>query len=80
MALEVELETYRKRLPEFKTEHKDQWVLIHGEDVVGFFESYEEALGLGYEKFGLDDFLLREVQEVEPVYYMTSLSKGVGIS
>ena len=52
MALEKELEAYQKHLPE-SPEHEGEFVLIHGEEVIEFFSSHEDAIKEGYEKFGL---------------------------
>ena len=65
MALEREMETYRKRLPELKRENEGRFVLIQGEQVVDIFTSYEDALKVGYEKLGLDPFLVKKIEAVE---------------
>lgn len=65
MALEREMETYRKRLPELKGENEGRFVLIQGDRVVDTFASYEDALKVGYEKFGLDPFLVKKIEAVE---------------
>lgn len=65
MALEREMETYRRRLPELKGENEGRFVLIQGEQVVDIFASYEDALKVGYEKFGLNPFLVKKIQAVE---------------
>jgi hypothetical protein len=66
MALEREIETYRRKLPELLA-HKGKFVVIHGEEVVDFFDGFEDALRAGYEKFPGEAFLVREVQEEERV-------------
>ncbi|HET9211704.1 MAG TPA: hypothetical protein VFR03_14955 [Thermoanaerobaculia bacterium] len=65
MALEREMETYRKRLPELKGENEGRFVLIQGDKVVDIFTSYEDALKVGYEKFGLNPFLVKKIEAVE---------------
>ena len=47
MPLEKELETYRKKLPELKAQ-EGKFVLIHGEEIVDFFSTYEDAIKSGY--------------------------------
>jgi len=70
MALEREIQTYKERLSELL---KDQgkFVLIRGDEVVGIFESCEAAVRHGYELFGLEPFLAREIREKEiiPVFW-----------
>ena len=65
MALEREMATYRKRLPELKGENEGRFVLIQGDQVVDIFTSYEDALKVGYEKFGLDPFLVKKIEAIE---------------
>ena len=43
MGLEKEIKTYEEKLPELLA-HEGKFVLIHGDDVIGHFDSYAEAL------------------------------------
>ena len=70
MALEKELETYKKKLSELEAS-EGKFVLIHGDEVVGVFAAYEDALREGYEKFNLTPFLVKKIQAVEQVQYVT---------
>lgn len=70
MALETELATYKSKLPEWK-EHEGKFVLIHGTDVIEFFSSYEDAIKVGYDKFKLTPFLVKQIQTVEIVQFIT---------
>jgi hypothetical protein len=70
MALEKELETYKKKLSELEAS-EGKFVLIHGDEVVGIFAAYEDALREGYEKFNLTPFLVKKIQAVEQVQYVT---------
>jgi len=71
MALEKELETFRSRLPELKAEHVGKFVLIHGDDVVNVFSSYDDAINAGYSQFGLSPFLVKQVQVVEQTQFIS---------
>ena len=70
MALEKELETYKKKLPELKN-NEGKFVLIKGEEVVDTFTSYEDAIKEGYKKFKLDPFLVKQISQVEQVQFIT---------
>jgi len=82
MALERELETYRAKLSEL-TANEGKFVLICGDQVVDIFQTYEDAIKEGYAKFGLTPFLVKQIQAVERVQFVsrfvdpcrTSLSK-----
>lgn len=70
MALEKELETYKKKLPELKA-FEGKFVLIHGEEVVDTFSSYEDALKEGYSRFKLEPFLVRQISSIEQVQFIS---------
>lgn len=60
MPLQTELDVFNTHLHEWK-EHEGKYVLIHGSDVVDFYSSYEDAPKIGYDKFGLKPFLVKQV-------------------
>ncbi|HET7107789.1 MAG TPA: hypothetical protein VFI38_13345 [Candidatus Acidoferrum sp.] len=70
MPLEKEIETYKKKLPELKA-HEGKFVLIHGEDVVDTFSSYEDAIKEGYSRFKLEPFLVRRISSIEQVQHIS---------
>jgi hypothetical protein len=70
MALETELATYKAKLHEWK-EHEGKFVLLHGTDVIEFFSSYEDAIKVGYDKFKLGPFLVKQIQTIEVVQFIT---------
>ena len=72
MALEKELETYRRKLPEL-TADEGKFALIRGEDLVGVFGTYEDALKEGYSRFKLEPFLVQQIQSVETIHLVTRL-------
>jgi hypothetical protein len=62
--------TYQSRRAEFVERHEGEHVLVHGEDVLGFFGSREEALAAGYERLGVVPFLVHEVRAAEPAVWL----------
>jgi hypothetical protein len=72
MALEKELETYKSKLPELKG-NEGKFVLIHGTNVVDTFTSYEDAIKEGYARFKLEPFLVKQIQAIEQVQFVTRL-------
>jgi len=70
MPLNRELEVYRQHLHEW-SEHEGRFVLIHRQEVVDFYTSYEDALKVGYDKFGLDPFLVKQVNVIERVQFVS---------
>ena len=70
MALEKELETYKKKLPELVNE-EGKFILIHDGDVVDIISSYEDAMKEGYKKYGLNPFLVKEIHAIEQVQFIS---------
>jgi hypothetical protein len=70
MALEKELATYRRKLPELRSS-EGRFVLIHGDDVVDTYSGYDDAIKEGYGKFGLEPFLVKQIQTVEQVQFVS---------
>jgi len=68
MAPEREITTYGRELPNL-LQHEGKFALIHGQEVAGVYASYEDALKVGYEKFGLEPFLVKRIQAVEQVQF-----------
>jgi hypothetical protein len=77
MALEKELAVYAAKLPELK-EHEGKFVLIHGDAAIDFFAAYEDAIKIGYDKFGLDPFLVKQIQTIEPAQFVSRLVDPCG--
>jgi len=71
MALEKELATYKSKLPELKENNEGKFVLIHGEEVVGVYDSYEDAMKIGYDRFKLETFLVKKIEAVEQAQFIT---------
>lgn len=69
-SLEREIKTYTNRLPELKAQ-EGKFVLIAGEEIGGFFETYQDALKAGYEKYGLRPFLVKQISAIESLAYFT---------
>jgi hypothetical protein len=63
-SLEREIATYTGKLPELQM-HSGKFVLIKGDDVVGIFDSYRDALKAGYEQFRLEPLLVKQIAVVE---------------
>jgi hypothetical protein len=64
MALETEQETYTKNLPALLPS-SGKYVLIHGSTVEGIYDTYQDALKVGYDKFGLKPFMVKQIAAVE---------------
>ena len=72
MALEKELETYKNKLTELLV-NEGKFVLIHGDEVVDVYGTYEDTIKEGYAKFKLSPFLVKQIQSVEQVQFISRL-------
>jgi hypothetical protein len=70
MALEKEVETYNRESAKF-ADQEGRFAVIQGDNVVGIYVSYEDALKIGYEKCGLKPFLVKKIQSVEQVQFFS---------
>ncbi|HEY3857001.1 MAG TPA: hypothetical protein VGO67_21670 [Verrucomicrobiae bacterium] len=70
MELEIELETYKRELPNLLKD-EGHYAVVFGDKVVGTYVSYEDALAIGYEWCGLKPFLVKKIQAIEQVQYIT---------
>ncbi|MGE5566024.1 MAG: hypothetical protein ACM3YN_07720 [Parcubacteria group bacterium] len=68
--LTTELEHYRNILPSLK-DQEGKFIVITGKDVLGIFDSYSDALKIGYQKVGLDPFLVKKISTDEVISYFS---------
>ena len=71
MALEKELDTFKRKLPELKAENEGKFALVHQDEVVDVFSSYDDAIKAGYAKFGLTPFLVKQIHAVEQAQFIS---------
>ena len=70
MPFEKELNVYDANLIDLLA-NEGKFVLIFGDEIGGIFDDYEEALKAGYEKYGLESFLVKQINRNEPIYYFS---------
>lgn len=75
--LKKELDFYHKNKEQYLKTHKDKFLLIKEEELVGAFDSQEEAYKVGVEKFGSEAFLIRQVVSEEQTASIPALTVGV---
>ena len=68
--LEQELATYQRLLPTLIGD-EGKFALIGGEDLLGTFDTYPDALKAGYAARGLEPFLVKKIATVESVCYFS---------
>jgi hypothetical protein len=61
MILEREMATYRAKLPELLEKDAGRYVLIHGDDVIGVWDTKDEALHEGLERWLFEPYLVKQI-------------------
>ncbi len=65
-----EWETYRREVGRLLAEgNEGRFVLIKGDQIIGLFDTYEQARDAGAEQFLLGPYLVQQVRTREPLYY-----------
>ena len=69
MAIDREWETLQANLPALLEREEGRYVLIHGDQIVGAWDTQAEALEEGYRRFNLESFLVHRIVAVEtPIF------------
>jgi len=67
--LTQETELYEAHKSEWLKRHRDEFVVVKGSDLLGFFPNFHEAYFAGSEKYGAGtDFLVKRVVPQEPLF------------
>ena len=69
--LQKEIETYNARLTELIGTSLGKYVLIKGDSVEGAYDTYADALKIGYERFKLSPFMVKQVAPAERIQFFT---------
>ncbi len=75
--LEKEIAYFEANRNKLARMHKGQYVLIHGANLEGHFDTQDEAIMKGVRRFGSGPFLVRNVDHDEPAFSNPALAIGV---
>jgi len=70
--LSKEIETYEKNKLKLLAESRGKFVLIKGEKIINVFDTYQDAIKVGIDKFGNSPFLVKQILDIEPSQNFTS--------
>ncbi len=71
-ALDREIQTYNERLQELLGAGSvGKFVLIKGDRIVGTYDTYADALKIGYEQFKLEPFMVKQIAPAEKIQFFT---------
>jgi hypothetical protein len=63
--LEQEAETYERHREELLAKHEDKFVLIHGDQILGIYETERDAIHAGRRQLGHVPMLVKQIERVE---------------
>jgi hypothetical protein len=72
MTSEQEWDAFKQKLPDLlaNPENCGKFSLVHGGEVADLFDSQEEGLNAGYDRFGLEPFLVQQITvKSKPKYF-----------
>ena len=78
MALEQEWQTFQRELPALLRDSVNlgKYVLVKGDKVDSVWPTLDEGLNAGYDRFGLEPFLVPEINDrPEPRYFSHSVTR-----
>lgn len=67
-----ETETYQKNKEDLLRDNTGKFVLIKGDEIIGIYETRNDAIKIGIDKFGNSPFLVKKISEVDESQNFTS--------
>jgi hypothetical protein len=75
--LDKEREYFETHRAEWLKKYPGKFVLVKDEELIGAFNTQQEALIEGARRFGTASFLVRQVEQSEQVVYIPALTLGI---
>ena len=72
--LKAEIAYYDEHITELLLTYPNRFVLIHGDQLIGTFESHAEAVGEGVRRYGRGPFLVRRTGDKQRKFAVLALS------
>ena len=60
-ALEQEIKAFEAMKAELKQNHLNKWALVYGDELIGTFDTFEEAGVVAGQRFGRGPYLIRQI-------------------
>ena len=74
--LDTERQYFDEHREELLREYPGKFVLIKGQEVIGAFDTIQEALAAGAQQFGLSEFLVRRTDEKRGICYFHGYARA----
>lgn len=76
MALEKEIKYFEKNKQTFLKQYRGKFALIKEESLIDVFATMEEAYQEGINRFGKEDFLVKQIVAIDPKEFVPSITIG----
>lgn len=63
--LNIEIKTYEKNKESLLKTDRGKFVLVKDNSIIGTYDTYDDAVKVGIDKFGNKPFLVKQILEVE---------------
>ncbi len=74
--LNEEIKTYERNKDNLVKESNGKYVLIKGNEIIGIYDTQNDAIKVGIDKFGNTPFLVKKIEAVEqPMNFTSNLIK-----
>lgn len=70
VALEREIAAYERDLKDLLVHHAGKFVVYHGDERLGAYDSFQNAADAAVAKYGLGPYLIRQVLSKQPIMPM----------
>ncbi len=77
MALETELQFFAQQKPELLKYHEGKFALVVGQQLLGVFDTHEDAYKAGLARVGNRPMLIKQVVRQEPMQSAPALALGL---
>ncbi len=75
--LDQELRFYQENKAMLLSQYNGKFIVIKGQELIGSFDTINDALAEGARRFGLESFLVRRVQERQEEIRVPALTLGL---
>lgn len=75
--LEQERAIYDEKKKDWLAQYSGRFVVVKGDDLIGVYNTIDEAIAEGARRFGLSSFLVRQVLPVQEEVRIPALTMGL---
>lgn len=61
--IEKEIIAYEMMRDDLEANHKGEWVLVHDQNLIGTYETFQKAAAVARKRFGRGPYLLKRIGE-----------------